>query len=857
MATEEIFTNETVQGRSYRLPRTLTLNGNNTFRLPPGTILDVRPGTFLYSGTLLDNAPNRSLVMGTTWAAPDTVAVDPTDQYLVVLASPGAALTDTEQGVILGSSTAVMGPEAIRTFIAASSNTTIQNSRNSAIIASSSATIDVGRDEDPGADYDNVIIGSASGSNITGTRIYVNGIYSCSNSSVVNSIVLPSTRATTRCGWSWSDDCAADGNIGNIFNSGGIFSANCSVGPGLDTSVLRSFIAGSLSSNISGSSQDVAIIGSTTCTSASSVRACLLGSNACDITGSTESGVINSDNCDIITGDQCITIASELCTTTSCAETVILASASCFPSNTTRTLIAASNDVNMSTGSGNSILACSGPITLNANVNRAFIAASGQNVTYGATITPSDFTGRWFCLGGSNVSCIGTAPGYNSGVLAADGITVTSSFPFGVFNPRMVQTLVAASGNCSIDMGPDEGVNKRVTASGMLGCEVVDWTTTLANREIRNVGCVGTHNTTIEGGIHSGTIGITGATMAGSQESVIAASSGANMSASFQCFAGGVTPSCAGRTNCFVWGNGAPTADNQFVLGAGVNLILQGGTVSATGGFLKNQITQNGGGITITTAYTYYELENGATLTLPLASTFGLNYPLNSAPTFFIDSEPSALPITINTTAPDALNNKTGWTSHTLRPTGDRIQITLRNSATPHWHVMTPIEYRSYASTNVADNFGLTPPQSDANQLPIAASRAAHEALGAASYWTFDNLTTNGTVLSLATPGVQTNFTAGHEIRYQYSITGGAGAGNYLIRTDVINTTTGVPVPGSYAEQGGDNSTAGSMHVTVICEGVGESGVNNYQLRMSQDTTLSITANASITRASISFASTA
>lgn len=327
---------------------------------------------------------------------------------------------------------------------------------------------------------------------------------------------------------------------------------------------------------------------------------------------------------------------------------------------------------------------------------------------------------------------------------------------------------------------------------------------------------------------------------------------------------GGSNPSITGLSNCFVWGSTSPTASNQAAFGTDIlvrnnrDLTVETGYVNSAQGHVTSYREVTTGTSTLLVTDGTVKLSPGTTLTLPLASAMAANYPLTTSRTWTIIADPITALVTtppvMNRTSPDLINNKTNWTSHVFKAPGQRIRLTLVNRAGfTGWYISDDVEYNSFIWTAINNNFGVAPPQSDANQLTTSTSQATHQALGAASYVTFENLQQNSSNLaSLTTPGFATNITAGMSITYGFDIFFSANAaGGYLVRADLVNTTTGVSVPGSYTEANGNNGREGSKRVTVVCRGAVGLNVNNFQLRISRDTTDVISPLASIRNVSI------
>ena len=348
-------------------------------------------------------------------------------------------------------------------------------------------------------------------------------------------------------------------------------------------------------------------------------------------------------------------------------------------------------------------------------------------------------------------------------------------------------------------------------------------------------------------------------TITDSNMSTALSSNNGSVNTCSQTVIGGNAPSATAVSNCLVWGTTSPTASNQAAFGTDIlvrnnrDLTVETGFSSAAQGHIGNYRTVTTGTTTLLVTDGTIKLSPGTTLTLPLASAMAANYPLDKDRSWTIIADPIVLgnlvPPVMNVTAPNLINGKTNWTSHVFKAPGQRIRLMLVNtSLTTGWYIADDIEYNSYVFTAVDNNFGAGPPQSDANQLPLSANKAAHDALLGSSYVTFEGLTQNSSnLISLANPGFTVNIVSGLDISYSFEIFFSANAASgYIIRSDIINVTTGQIVAGSYIEVGGNNGREGTQIVSKTCRGTIVLGANTFQLRISQDTALPISSAASI-----------
>lgn len=320
----------------------------------------------------------------------------------------------------------------------------------------------------------------------------------------------------------------------------------------------------------------------------------------------------------------------------------------------------------------------------------------------------------------------------------------------------------------------------------------------------------------------------------------------------------GMGPACiaTGVTKNFLVESTAVT-DNEMRVGLDFhvdnnNIVADDGYIQSNQSFLDNykEITSLTYTVTLNDHTIFINNTNSVTVTLPDPATLGATLPLNTTRDFHFIGVLTGTPSVI-TLATGTFNNKAGWTTHALAHTGGRITVRLINSSTPYWEIPQPVQYAAFVYTDIANNFGLTPPQSDAAQLPTSTDRASHEALTTTSYYTFDGITTNSSIaFTLTNPGVQINNPGVYKFTYQIDVRCNGGLGSYILRSDLVDTGTGLPVPGSYTESGGQNSTAGSRHINVSAL-TGAIAPSSYQLRVSQDSGANFLSNGDLERVSI------
>ena len=322
---------------------------------------------------------------------------------------------------------------------------------------------------------------------------------------------------------------------------------------------------------------------------------------------------------------------------------------------------------------------------------------------------------------------------------------------------------------------------------------------------------------------------------------------------------GSTAISSNGYSNCIAWG-ASPTASNQAVFGvntriagSGNNLAVEGGYVRASSGFVDN-VRSASAPTTLAFGDSTIILNSGSTLTLPLAATFGANYPLDTVVKFKVVRAAAGSNNTISTTGIDRFNDTANWASliDTMNGRHPYLEILLINTTIkPHWRFAHPIKVgATFHSFSIDNNFGVAPPKSDANQLPTSTTQATHEALGATSYvylWQTAEQTQGVLSLSLTgTYGVQINVPAAYRITYRFDVRTVSGGSRYLIRSDVRQNSTGLTILGSYAETAGLNVQDGTRHVEVTLPTAFYDVGEILTIRLSQDATSTISATANI-----------
>lgn len=490
------------------------------------------------------------------------------------------------------------------------------------------------------------------------------------------------------------------------------------------------------------------------------------------------------------------------------------------------------------------IASSSGVQSTITNHLRSAVIGSGE-VVITAPDPSHDFVGHTYVLGSFGVRKSGGS-GYSSGFVGSGGdseIKSRDSLAPGTTLNRITQSGFLNSGAGSID-------TSQVNVNGLIG-----------NASIIGSGTCRIYVTdSFPTSLRTVCLSSVTSDMVGCQRTTLCGALNAVLSGCDRVFATGSTPTATSVTNCAVFGTTSPTASNQAAFGTDIlvrnnrDLTVEAGFSSAAQGHIGNYREVTTGTTTLLVTDGTIKLSPGTTLTLPLSSTMAANYPLDKDRNWTIIADPVTLgnlvPPVMNVTAPNLINGKTNWTSHVFRAPGQRLRLSLVNTAsTTGWYIADDVEYNAYVFTTVDNNFGVAPPQSDANQLPLTANKAAHDVIGAASYVRFEGLTQNASnLISVATPpGFAVNIVSGLDISYSFEIFFSANAAaGYIIRADLFNVTTNTIVTGSYIEIGGNNGREGTQIVSKTCRGTVVLGANTFQLRISQDTANPISAAASI-----------
>ena len=293
--------------------------------------------------------------------------------------------------------------------------------------------------------------------------------------------------------------------------------------------------------------------------------------------------------------------------------------------------------------------------------------------------------------------------------------------------------------------------------------------------------------------------------------------------------------------------------DTFFV--ADGNAEIRDGYAWANQGFIISTAT---GTTTVAADTNSIYLENGETVTLPVAATFGGNFPTGYSKKITVFSEDGSTGNEITLSGSDTFRKRPGWTKHELPDNGSSVEVIFYNHPVlPFWTFPSPVVYGAYFEMTTNNNFGVTPPQSDAAQLPTAANFGEHVVIGPAGRISFDNKDSqpsDNTVFERTADGfIQINVTGRFAIEYQWEFSQAASAGNatFTSRGDLVDTATDNTLPDSFTAQGGwadtgtppskmdktvkaQNIAAGTIFTVRISQGTGQTANTDQDLRRVQ-----------------------
>lgn len=320
-----------------------------------------------------------------------------------------------------------------------------------------------------------------------------------------------------------------------------------------------------------------------------------------------------------------------------------------------------------------------------------------------------------------------------------------------------------------------------------------------------------------------------------------------------------------GATNCLLSGttarvdffsnvlafNADATASNQAIFGTrmdvtGGNLMVTNGYTRSSNGYLGNfRVSTTNTTLLATDHHVNLGPTPGTTvvLTVPSAASLSASFPIGTVKEFRISTNENWQKSSITSTS---TLNSTGLTTLEFTNSAEIITLFFYNlSPTPYYRLGSP--YRRYIYATAPQNsFGISPPKSDAAQLPTSTSQATHLALTTTSYVTFTTVSP-ASLASLVSGLCQVGGWRGEIlVKYEVQVRTATGGGNFLIRSDMCQSdgTTW----GGYVETAGPN-TGGS--VMIYGEGSTRwySNTDSLTIRISQDASNLINASANITYA--------
>lgn len=345
------------------------------------------------------------------------------------------------------------------------------------------------------------------------------------------------------------------------------------------------------------------------------------------------------------------------------------------------------------------------------------------------------------------------------------------------------------------------------------------------------------------------------------QWSNITAGNNCNMSGNCTfCFATGSNCNLVGRTGVFNWNGGSVTANNQCVLNGQVevqtgNLNVTQGYIRTENGVLRNTLTTSNAALyTVTTADITVILDPAVTqVSTTSPASYGSAFPLNTTVEYTIHV-PAANVKRILTATTTGFRRITNYLERPIPRSGGIIKLYFINTTvSPHFDFETIDTAVSTSVTTTDDRFGVAPPKSDANQLPVSASRAAHEALTTTSYVDFNAIYTDwqstiNTAYScfrnVAATGVYILVPGTYTFHYEFYVATVSGGGEYRVRSDLA--IGAAPLAFSYAEVQARNDDQGPKRQVHSTPPVYIPGGSTVSLRLSQDSVYVISATAHI-----------
>jgi hypothetical protein len=478
------------------------------------------------------------------------------------------------------------------------------------------------------------------------------------------------------------------------------------------------------------------------------------------------------------------------------------------------------------------------------NTSGASSTATGNLIAAGASSNITTTAGgethsQNYIIGGltNNVTNSGASPISQSGLLGSRTSTITQS---GTGASGIRQGNIIGCSGCTVSMTGSQPISDSCII-GSANSSITQNAAFPINQSIILASNNGTINSTANTG----------------QSVVLASSNNGLITGGNRNLGMGSTPTIAGFNDVFAL-SATATASSQAIFGARVDITGTGNnlTIGAGYGYPALSIVRPMANVAIdTTILTTHDAlhitSTGAiTITFPTAASLSSTYPSGSTRTWYVTQSTTSTPAKIALSGADTFKNKTGWTQLQLPRENSAIEVAWTNAAgTPGWTIRNKLRLGATADMTTANNFGTSPPKSDAAQLPTSTSAANHQTLTTTAYVTANTLvsdnpqtfTQSGAVITLPHTGY-------YRFRYMYNVqqTATVGATYYIIRSDVNNITAGATIGNSYAESGGWNVVSGTRYVEVLSDPVFLNVSTQVALRLSQDSTQTIVSTASL-----------
>lgn len=566
----------------------------------------------------------------------------------------------------------------------------------------------------------------------------------------------------------------------------------------------------------------------------------LIGTTSCSIDGNNRCGILSSNTSTITTTSSSTIISSTGSSITSAPNCGIIAS------NTNNTI-----------GSGGD-----GSFIIGSQFNNITDRWSGIIASRACSIlknTINTFPGDSLLIGGS-ANCTITKYNTQCAILCSNGSTITGSDFVGQTNGRFFNSGIFSCNSSLLRRLVDD--NTQCSACLMIGC--TGGNITYNGGVIVPLACfqTGCTNSTITDSSAVSIQGGSSCTVTGANRVLMGGLSN-TVTSGITNLVYGESITATSRTHAYCFGNGAnPTADNQMaiatdILQVGTKNITNTGYTNTTRGITRPSrdtsidttlaVTDNTINITTTTA---------RIITVPTAASMGANFVTGITKEWLISGVQTSTPSRLLLSGGDTFKSLTNNNSYRLDFSGSILRLVLvNNSVSPYWTIAGAMSQGATLLTNTANNFGVTPPKSDAAQLPTSTSEANHKTLTTTSYVTFDSNSIQNTLdFLISGAGVTVQVPGYYNIIYSFFVrqTATVGVTFFMIRSDIANVTAGATVANSYTETAGYNLVEGTRYVQFTVPGIQISTAGTQlQLRLSQDSTQTIVSTASIVQCKI------